>query len=145
MTDLVVRTAASPADRDACFAIRKTVFVDEQGVPAEAELDEHDAAATHLLALADDRPIGTMRWRTAEPSMAKVERVAVLREGRGLGAGAALMNEALRQITAGGHTQAVLHAQTTARAFYERLGFVVEGAPFDEEGIEHVRMRLALR
>jgi predicted GNAT family N-acyltransferase len=144
MTELVVRTAASPADRDACFAIRKAVFVDEQGVPAEVELDEHDAAATHLLALAGNCPVGTMRWRTVAPGVAKLERVAVLRGVRGLGAGAALMDEALRQIAAGGHVRAVLHAQTSARAFYERLGFAVEGAPFDEEGIEHIRMSLAV-
>jgi predicted GNAT family N-acyltransferase len=144
MTELIVRTAASPADRDACFAIRKAVFVDEQGVPAEVELDEHDAAATHLLALAGNRPVGTMRWRIVAPGVAKLERVAVLRDARGLGAGAALMSEALRQLAAAGPAQAVLHAQTSARGFYERLGFAVEGAPFDEEGIEHVRMRLAL-
>lgn len=143
MTPLV-RTAETAADREACFAIRRQVFVDEQGVALEAELDAHDATATHLLALIDRRPVGAMRWRVAKPGVAKIERVAVLREVRGLGVGAALMAEAMRQAALHGLEEAVLHAQTSASVFYERLGFVAEGQPFDEEGIEHVKMRRRL-
>lgn len=143
MTPLV-RTAETADDREACFAVRREVFVEEQGVALEAELDAHDATATHLLALVDERPVGAMRWRVAKPGVAKIERVAVLREVRGLGVGAALMAEAMRQATLRGLEEAVLHAQTSASAFYERLGFVAEGEPFDEEGIEHVKMHRRL-
>jgi ElaA protein len=141
MTATAVHTATDPADRDACFAIRIAVFVEEQRVPREAELDRHEAEAVHLLALADGRPVGTMRWRAVPPATAKLERVAVLPEARGLGIGRALMLEALRQVAAAGLAEAVLHAQTSAAPFYDRLGFVAEGEPFDEEGIQHIRMR----
>jgi predicted GNAT family N-acyltransferase len=78
------------------------------------------------------------------PSAAKIERVAVLREARSLGVGRALLAEALRQIAATpAITEAVLHAQAHAQPFYRAFGFVAEGDPFDEDGIEHVRMRLA--
>jgi predicted GNAT family N-acyltransferase len=139
-----VRTATGPADCEACFAIRIAVFVDEQGVRANAELDEHEATATHLLALAEGRPAGTLRWRVVPPGTAKIERVAVLREARSLGVGHALLTEALRQVVAApGITAAALYAQTRVEPFYRRFGFVAEGEPFDEDGIEHVRMRLA--
>jgi predicted GNAT family N-acyltransferase len=145
MTDILIRVAATPEDRTACFAVRVAVFVDEQGVSPEVELDEHDAqgaATTHLLALADGRPIGAMRWRAVPPGKAKIERVAVLAEARRHGVGRLLMAVALRQIAAAGIGAAVLYAQTSARDFYECLGFVPEGEAFVEEGIEHVRMRL---
>ncbi|HEX6015488.1 MAG TPA: GNAT family N-acetyltransferase [Geminicoccaceae bacterium] len=148
-----VRAASSAADREACFAIRIAVFVDEQqGVPADAELDGHEPTATHLLAFSGGRPAGTLRWRMVPPSAAKIERVAVLREARSLGVGRALLAEALRQVAATpaiteaatpAITEAMLHAQTRAQAFYRRFGFVAEGDPFDEDGIEHVRMSLA--
>jgi predicted GNAT family N-acyltransferase len=143
MTGITVLAVTDPAGREAAFRIRTTVFCDEQGVSPEAELDAHDATAIHLLALAHGRPVGAMRWRVVPTGKAKIERVAVLREARQLGIGRALMLEALRQVAAAGLTEAVLHAQTAASAFYARLGFVAEGEPFDEEGIEHIRMRLA--
>lgn len=141
---LRVRHAVSAADRDACLAVRRTVFVDEQGVAPEAETDAHDATADHLLALAGARPVGAARWRAVGQGRAKIERVAVLKEARGRGAGVALVRAALARIAAAGIGEAVLHAQTPAAGFYGRLGFVAEGGPFDEEGIEHVRMRLAV-
>jgi predicted GNAT family N-acyltransferase len=144
MTEPVIRTARNDADRELCFAIRAAVFVEEQGVARDAEFDAHDATATHLLAVFEDQPLGTMRWRLTGPGRAKLERVAVLAQGRGRGIGLALVRKALRQIAALGAEEAVLHAQTQAAAFYRRLGFVVEGEPFAEEGIEHIRMRLDL-
>jgi predicted GNAT family N-acyltransferase len=144
MTELTVRTARDRADLEACLRIRATVFVDEQGVAPEAELDEHEAAASHLLALTDGRPVGAMRWRFVTPGRVKIERVAVLGEARGRGIGLALMAEAMRQARAAGAAEAVLHAQSSAEAFYHRLDFVTEGPPFDEEGIAHVRMRRTL-
>ncbi len=142
MTETSIRIATDPAERAQCMAIRVAVFVDEQGVPADEELDQHDAAATHLVALNAGRPLGTLRWRIVPPATAKIERVAVLREARTLGLGRLLMREALRQVAEAGIRTAILNAQTTVTGFYERFGFVVDGEPFDEAGIEHVRMRL---
>lgn len=145
MNDFVIRGVRDADDLAACYRIRTVVFVEEQGVPREAELDAHDAAANHLLALVAGVPTGTMRWRAVAPGRVKLERVAVLAEARGRGVGAALVAEAMRQAGAAGAEEAVLHAQASAEAFYRRLGLVTEGPPFDEEGIPHVRMRLSLR
>lgn len=144
-----IRPARDAAEREAAFALRRAVFVGEQGVPLPAELDEHEDSATHLLAhAADGAVVGTARWRRHGPAggerLGKIERVAVARVERGRGIGVALIEAALADLRAAGLDGAVLHAQAHARAFYERLGFAAEGEPFDEEGIAHVRMRRAL-
>ena len=142
MSVTVVDIARDDAERATCYAIRTAVFVDEQGVPLDEELDEHEALATHLLARIDGRPVGTLRWRVVPPGVAKIERVAVLREARGSGLGRVLVEEALRQAAAAGIPSAVLNAQISACDFYRRLGFVVVGEPFHEAGIAHVHMQL---
>ena len=128
MTVATVRTAADPADRAACFAIRVAVFVEEQGVPREAELDQHEASAVHLLAEVEGRPVGTMRWRPVPPATAKLERVAVLPEARGRGVGAATCAWLLARGVAAGATLAHLHPDDDdAARLYGRLGFVETG------------------
>lgn len=131
-------------DFDACYAIRRAVFVDEQNVPEAMELDELDAGAVHLLARSDDgRPVGTARL-LIDGDHAKIGRVAVLRAARGTGAGAALMRAALDELRARGVRHVGLGAQTHAIGFYERLGFAAEGPVYDDAGIPHRDMTLAL-
>lgn len=130
-------------DFPACAAIRRRVFIEEQNVPEELELDDLDAAAVHLLATQDGRPVGTARL-LIEGETAKIGRVAILPELRGTGAGAALMRAALDELRARGVTKAKLGAQTHAIGFYERLGFTVYGPEYDDAGIPHRDMSLAL-
>jgi aspartate racemase len=138
---LAVRVAEGK-ERDAAFALRIAVFCDEQGVPRDAEIDEHEDAATHVVALEGGRVIGTMRWRPiCGGARAKIERVAVASDRRGRGIGAALMQFALARLDAMKLKDTVLHAQVHARAFYESLGYVAEGEPFEEDGILHIGMR----
>ena len=111
MTTIGTRIALTPGDREACFAIRRLVFVAEQGVPLDAEFDEHESTATHLLALADERPAGTLRWRRIAPRTARIECVAVLRAYRNLGIGRELLRVCLARIASEGCDEAVLHAQ----------------------------------
>ena len=128
---------AAPHEIAACLAIRRTVFVDEQGVPEALEVDGLDAEATHYLARLDARPVGTARVRVVE-DVAKVQRVAVLAEARGTGAGAAIMRAVLddpalpRRFTLG--------SQESAVGFYERLGFRIVGEPFMDAGLPHRTM-----
>lgn len=82
-----------------------------------------------------------MRWRRATPTVVKIERVAVLKAHRGDGVGAALMRWTLAHIR--GARTVALGAQLTALTFYERLGFVAEGAVYDDAGIPHRRMTRA--
>ena len=130
-------------DFPACAAIRRRVFIEEQNVPEELELDELDATAVHLLAVQDGRPVGTARL-LIEGESAKIGRVAVLPEMRGTRAGAALMRAALDELRARGVTRAKLGAQTHAIGFYEKLGFTVHGPEYDDAGIPHRDMSRSL-
>ena len=130
-------------DFPACAAIRRRVFIEEQNVPEALELDELDATALHLLATRDGRAIGTARL-LIEGETAKIGRVALLPEARGLGAGAALMRAALDELRARGVRTAKLSAQTHAIGFYEKLGFTAHGPEYDDAGIPHRDMTLRL-
>jgi ElaA protein len=127
------------------LAIRLAVFVGEQGVSLAQEIDGHDDAARHLLALRDGEPVGTLRLRWLDPGrVAKIERVAVLPRARGAKIGRALVEAALATARTGGAETALLHAQTAVQGFYARLGFVAFGPDFVEDGIMHVAMSLPL-
>jgi predicted GNAT family N-acyltransferase len=125
--------------RDA-FELRFEVFVDEQGVPRELEVDELDPGATHLVAIRDEQVIGTLRMLEHEGA-AKIGRVAVRAAARGAGVGARLMDRAAAIAAERGFAEIVLHAQVAVAGFYRRLGYVEEGDRFDEAGIPHIAMR----
>ncbi|MFE1288118.1 GNAT family N-acetyltransferase [Streptomyces sp. NPDC058751] len=149
-----VRIAERAADREACFAVRKDVFVGEQGVPQDIEYDAYDPGALHVLAVRGDGvPLGTGRLLEGEAAAAKVGgdpavgslgRLAVTREARGLGIGAALVGAIESAARARGLTAVDLHAQTHALGFYERLGYVAYGPEFADAGMPHRAMRKAL-
>jgi predicted GNAT family N-acyltransferase len=128
-------------------AIRAAVFQVEQGVSEELEFDGKDETATHLLArsTSNQQAIGTARIRFLSQNQAKIERLAVLKEARGSGAGQALMEAAIAFLADQGVAEALIHAQAYLQAFYEKLGFVPEGDIFDEAGIPHLKMRKRLR
>ena len=100
-------------DFAACMAIRRQVFVQEQNVPEQQELDEHDATALHLLATLDGRPVGTARL-LIDGAEGKIGPVAILPDSRGTGAGAAMLRAAFDALRARGVTTARLGAQTHA-------------------------------
>ncbi|MFD4562463.1 GNAT family N-acetyltransferase [Streptomyces sp. NPDC058469] len=153
-TPYAVRVADDPADREACFAVRKEVFVVEQGVPQELEYDSYDAVATHVLAVREDgTPLGTGRLLYGEAAAAKTDgdptvgslgRLAVTKEARGLGVGVALVRAIEDAARARGLAAVDLHAQTHALGFYERLGYEAYGPEFPDAGIPHRAMRCAL-
>jgi predicted GNAT family N-acyltransferase len=141
-----LREARDDAERRAALALRHAVFVEEQGVPVELEVDEHDATALHLVALDGDRIVGTCRIVMAYPPtrQAKFGRLVVARDARGTGIGSALLAEAERRARAGSAEQMVLTAQTAAMGLYERAGYAARGAVFLDAGIEHMTMEKAL-
>jgi predicted GNAT family N-acyltransferase len=145
MSQLVIMPVTSPARQDAAFAIRRKVFVQEQGVSESLEIDGRDGEAWHLLALLAEHPVGTLRVRRVEDGqVAKIERVAVLAEARGHAVGQALMQAALARAAAEGCRLAKLHAQLQVQGFYAKLGFEAYGPEFEEDGIMHVAMRRPL-
>jgi ElaA protein len=125
-----------------CRALRRTVFIEEQGVSEADEVDDLDDSAIHLLATQDGQAIGSARLLVLGET-GKIGRVCVLREGRGTGIGAALIRAAVARLRAeAGVTKAKLGAQTHALGFYAGLGFAPVGEVYLDAGIEHQDMVL---
>jgi predicted GNAT family N-acyltransferase len=121
--------------------IRFEVFVIEQGVAPELEIDSWDPACLHALASRSGGPaLGTGRLLPD----GHIGRMAVAREARGQGIGAVLLSSLMEAARARGHREVELYAQVHAQPFYRRFGFVVAGPEFDDAGIPHVTMRASL-
>lgn len=128
---------ASPALR----AIRTAVFIHEQHVPEELEWDEFDAISVHVLAInTAGQPVGTARLLPD----GRIGRMAVLKEWRRQGYGAAMLKRLLQALIKQHQFEAQLHAQTSAIAFYKKFGFRIMGREFMEAGIPHVKMTCIL-
>ncbi len=121
--------------------IRFEVFVEEQKVPREIELDENDAPSLH--ALAYDRQGRAVATGRLLPD-GHIGRIAVLRSRRGTGAGSAILRALMDAAKARGDRSVALSAQTHALDFYRKHGFVPEGEAFEEAGIPHQAMRRTL-
>ena len=120
------------------FAIRKVVFVEEQGIDPALEYD-HEEESHHYLAFLDDNAIATARWRETESGI-KLERFAVLPQFRNRGVGARLLKTVLQDVAGSGKT-IYLHSQLRAVPFYERNGFHKIGPQFSEAQIAHFKMQ----
>ena len=122
-------------EKDIC-KIRFEVFVDEQKVPEELEIDGLDDEAKHVLAYSDDVPIGTGRILID----GHIGRVAVLKKYRGLGIGKSVMQELIKWAQKNNLEKLWLSSQWHAHSFYLDLGFVCEGEIYEEAGIDHIKM-----
>ncbi|WP_129116880.1 GNAT family N-acetyltransferase [Halegenticoccus tardaugens] len=156
MTGDEVVVGDDDATRADAFAVRREVFVEEQGVPADLEWDDHDERAVHFVAYDGGRAVGAARLRrfagseggcksgdfgTADRGdVGKVERVAVLPDARGSGWGRRLMEAVERAAADRGVAELTLSSQTHAEAFYRRLGYETVSDVFREAGIPHVKM-----
>lgn len=121
--------------------IRTEVFVQEQRIPAEMEWDEADRACVHAVAYNRfGMPLATGRLLEHVPGVAKIGRMAARRTMRGGGVGRAVLDALMQAARERGYREALLHAQTSAAAFYSRAGFVERGPEFEEAGIPHVEM-----
>ena len=117
--------------------IREKVFIVEQNVPEEVEIDEYENSSNHVIALLDEKYIGTARWRNTEDGV-KLERFAVLKEKRGFGVGKKLVEFILKKIK--DEPFVYLHAQDHVISFYAQFGFNPIGDHFYEGGISHQKM-----
>ncbi len=134
----------SPADMQRAWAIRRRVFIEEQNVPEEIEMDADGAHAFHALALLDGAAIGCGRTLDHGASEIKIGRMAVLPEFRKAGVGALILRFLIDRARTRGVCKAVLHAQLSAEGFYLKEGFSPVGGVFDEAGIAHRKMERAL-
>ncbi|RZL23016.1 MAG: GNAT family N-acetyltransferase [Pedobacter sp.] len=137
MDSLHVQKALTEKELEKVFAIRKIVFVDEQGCPPEVEWENEDVSH-HFLALSDHQPCGACRWRKTDKGY-KLERFAVLKDFRGMGVGRALIATVLDDLPSDAN-YVYLNSQLDAMSLYAKFGFVAEGEQFEEGGIQHFKM-----
>jgi len=141
-------------DLSDAHAIRREVFVGEQNVAEADEYDGTDGACIHVVAYDGDKPVSTGRVMI-NPEVGAIDpgtgqelthddyiigRVATLKSHRGRGLAKAVMEVLIKACAIMGGNRQILHAQLSARGFYEKLGFVAYGNEFDECGIAHVAM-----
>jgi predicted GNAT family N-acyltransferase len=138
---LQVKQIFSDEAKARAFGIRMRVFVSEQGVPRDIELDDDDQHAIHFLATSSGRAVGTARL-VMRGKKAKVGRMAVLKKYRRKGIGAAVLKRVIAAAKRRGARIIFLHAQMTVIEFYEKMGFRCVGPVFDEAGIAHRQMVL---
>lgn len=137
-------SVAAPGDWPEVAALRTRVFVVEQGVPPEIEQDAADATAVHVLSRDDSGRVVATGRLLLRGRGASIGRMATDAASRGRGHATAVLAELHRQAVLRGVTEVELHAQLTARALYERAGYVAVGEEFEEAGIAHVVMRRRL-
>lgn len=121
--------------------VRTEVFVQEQGIGQEEEWDDMDVQCVHAVLFNGlGQALATGRLLPSVQGQAKIGRMAVTRVLRGTGQGACILNALCDQAKARGDTHVSLHAQTSAKGFYSKLGFTQEGDIFVEAGIDHITM-----
>ncbi len=138
---LEVIPASWSRDAEAIAAIRRRVFIEEQGVPEALEWEARDGDCDWFVARVGEAVVGIARLTPD----AQVGRMAVLPDWRGRGIGTALLQAVLRRARERGMAAVTLHAQIHAVPFYARQGFRAEGAVFMEAGIPHRRMTLTIQ
>jgi predicted GNAT family N-acyltransferase len=138
-----VRPARDADEVRAALSLRHEVFVLEQKVPIDEEVDEHDEGALHLVAVEDGRVVATCRI-VADGDTAKLGRVAVAASARRRGLASRLIAESETHARALGARRIALAAQTGALSLYERAGYTPYGERFMDAGIEHLMMEKRL-
>lgn len=135
---------ATPEALELALGVRLEVFVNEQKVPAEEEVDQYDVspeAARHVLLMDGETPVAAGRFISFAPDTAKLQRIAVRKKYRGQGVGNQLVQALEAWAKEAGFTKSVLDAQCQAEKFYEKLGYrTISEEPFLDAGIPHVRM-----
>ncbi|PLR97581.1 GNAT family N-acetyltransferase [Bacillus sp. T33-2] len=139
-----VKVVSSEKELNDAYLVRKTVFVEEQNVPEEEEIDQHEAEAVHFVLYDGSSPGGAGRFRVID-GIGKVERICVLKGQRNTGAGKALMNRIEDYAKANGITSLKLNAQTQAIPFYAKLGYETVSEEFLDAGIPHKTMKKSLK
>jgi len=140
-----MKRAESAWEADGARALRLQVFVEEQGIPREMELDALDGAALHAIALQDGEVVGTGRLVMETPTHGVIGRMAVAWPLRRRGIGASILAFLEEEARSRGAQRITLHAQGYVKEFYVRHGYREEGEPFLEVGILHVQMLKDLR
>lgn len=124
------------------YDIRKEVFIKEQKVPYEIEINGEDKNAEHFLAFYENKPVGCARIR--KNNYTKIERLAILKKYRNKGFGKKFFQFLIDYCKKRGDKKIVIHSQLYITDFYKRFGFKSIGKTFYEAGIKHVKMVLEI-
>ncbi|MBT2756316.1 GNAT family N-acetyltransferase [Mesobacillus foraminis] len=135
-----VRKVSNEKELSDAFLVRKTVFIGEQNVPEEEEIDQFEDEAAHFVLYQDEVPAGAGRFRVLD-GVGKVERICVLKSQRGTGAGNAIMSKIEDYAKSQGISALKLNAQVHAIPFYSKLGYIVTSEEFLDAGIPHKTMK----
>jgi predicted GNAT family N-acyltransferase len=135
-----VKKVKTREELEQVFNIRKKVFIEEQNVPKDIELDEFDENAEHFIAYLEDKPIGCSRVRFND--LVKLERIAIIKEHRNKGYGTFLTGFMIKYCKQKNSNGILIHSQVYVEDFYKKFGFKIIDEPFYEAGIEHVKMVL---
>lgn len=144
LVDVEVRLAETEQELEGAIAVRFRVFVAEQSVPPEEELDDADAAAAHAIALVSGEVVGTGRLVRRGPETVQIGRMAVDQPWRRQGVGGQILDYLEAQASAQGMRHCYLHAQEYVKAFYAAHGYQEHGQVFLDAGIRHIEMRKEL-
>lgn len=139
-----VKLVETERELEAAIGVRFRVFVSEQSIPVEEELDDADATATHAIALHQNRVVGTGRLLTQDSETAVIGRMAVDREWRRHGVGGLILKHLEEVARSQGMRRSVLNAQEYVKEFYASHGYVEHGEVFLEVEIPHIEMRKEL-
>lgn len=137
MEVIIVKNEQELAD---AFEVRRTVFVHEQNVPEEEEIDQFENDSVHFVLYVNGKSAGAGRFRILE-GIGKVERICVLKEHRNTGAGVAIMKKIEEYAASQGISALKLNAQTQAIPFYSKLGYEIVSEEFLDAGIPHKTMK----
>jgi predicted GNAT family N-acyltransferase len=142
MNDLIIKIVESEKELRDAMEVRKKVFQEEQGIKQEDDFDGEDNKTDHTIAYLENIPIATARikYLNEEKTIAKIQRVAVLKEKRRLGLGLKVMEHIHNYLDEKGVKESKLESQEHAKGFYEKLGYEQKGEAFEEVGIPHVKM-----
>jgi predicted GNAT family N-acyltransferase len=136
---LNVKQVTTKDQLEDAYSVRRIVFVNEQQVPEEEEIDQFEDDATHIVLYDNEVPVGAARLRVLD-GIGKLERICVLSSSRKNGAGKLLVNKLEEIAIEQGVSKLKLNAQTHAIPFYERLGYETVSDVFMDAGIPHVTM-----
>lgn len=134
-----VQQVSTKEQLEDAFKVRQEVFVNEQKVPVEEEIDQFEDEAIHIVLYDERTPVGAARLRILD-GIGKLERICVLSSCRGKGAGKQLVDKLEEIASSEGVKKFKLNAQTHAIPFYERLGYKTISDIFMDAGIPHVSM-----
>lgn len=135
-----IRLATTSEDILKVMVVRGIVFIEEQQVDWEGEIDEFEDTSIHVLGEVGGQPVASGRLRLLPDGWAKLERIAVRPRWRGRGIARQIVRFLISEASVREARRLKMHAQVHLEDFYREFGFVREGAVFDECGIDHILM-----